>query len=128
MHWIALIFAAAFEVLWFICVSYLKNISWEEIRDLSFLESESWELKLGAMAGYVVFGILNMLCFSKAVQKIPETIAFSVWTGLAVVGLQMNDAFNVDIFSTPIKLVFIGLIVIGVIGLKTTSGKEVKRS
>jgi len=124
MHWLALILAACFEILWFYCVSYLNRFSWNSFVSLSFLKGNLVEYYLLAIGGYVVFGILNMLCFSKAIQKIPPAIAFSVWTGLALAGLQIGDALWISAINNPLKLVCIVAILIGVIGLKFATAKE----
>jgi quaternary ammonium compound-resistance protein SugE len=71
-----------------------------------------------SLAGYIGFGIANMLFFVKAIQKIPASIAFSIWTGLALTGITLVDGLFIHIELSIAQIISIFLILVGVIGLK----------
>src|ERR1700741_1923395 len=91
MHWLFLILAATCEMLWFYCIAYLNKFSLKEITHLEFMQREDAWWILGAILGYIGFGIANMIFFAKSIQKIAPAVAFSVWTGLALVGITLSD-------------------------------------
>ena len=64
---------------------------------------------------------LSMLMMSLAMRGIPVAIAYAVWVGIGVVG---SLALSVLFLKEPInsmQLLSVGLIIVGVIGLKITS-------
>ena len=65
---------------------------------------------------------LNMLMLSYAMRGIPVGTAYAIWTGLGAVGITL---LGIVFFKDPAnasRLAFMALIVVGVIGLKLTSG------
>lgn len=129
MRWIFLILASCCEVLWFYCIAYLNQFTFKELytfcnpgegRDIY---SDNWMLILGAIMGYVAFGIANMLFFARAIQKIAPAIAFSVWTGLALVGITVMDVVLKDISFNFWQAISIALILAGIAGVKITADK-----
>ena len=105
MRWIYLILASCCEVMWLYCVAYLNKLSWHELSTFSFINQPNSTLIFAAMAGYVGFGIANVIFFSKAIAKIPASIAFAVWTGLALVGITVIDFLWKDIRFNYIQIV-----------------------
>jgi len=69
--------------------------------------------------GYVVFGIGNIILFSKAMKTIPAGIAYATWMSVALVFVKLTDVIILKQPLTFLQVVFILLILIGVIGLKT---------
>ena len=59
-----------------------------------------------------------MLLFMKAMQKIPASIAFSIWTGVALVGITIIDGLFLHINLSLLQIGSIAFIIIGVVGLK----------
>lgn len=123
MRWLFLIFASCCEVLWFYCIAYLNHLKFKELYTFSFLQSDHWIWILLAIFGYAVFGVANMIFFSKAIQKIEPAIAFSVWTGLALVGITIMDVLLKDILFNYWQGISILFILIGIIGIKITADK-----
>jgi quaternary ammonium compound-resistance protein SugE len=67
---------------------------------------------------YILFGVGNIIFFSKAMNDIPASVAFACWMAVALVGVKLIDTFVLKVpFSMP-HLLFIGLILVGIIGLK----------
>lgn len=124
MRWIYLIFASCCEVMWIYCVAYLNKLSWTQLSTFSFLNQENSALILLSIAGYIGFGIANVILFAKAVAKISPSIAFAVWTGLALVGIATVDFLWKDIRFNYLQVISIVLILGGIIGIKTVSDKS----
>lgn len=118
MRWIYLILASCCEIAWFYCIGYLNQLTFRELYTFSFLEKEEVLLIMGAILSYILFGIANMLLFMKAMQKIPASIAFSIWTGVALVGITIIDGLFLHINLSLLQIGSIAFIIIGVIGLK----------
>ncbi len=124
MHWIFLILAAVCEMLWFYCIAYLNKYTFNELISLSFLEEPNGWWTVASIAGYAILGVANMVLFAKAIQKIVPSIAFAVWTGLALAGITLSDGLIRNIPFSWTQITSICLIILGVIGLKFLSKKE----
>ena len=123
MRWIFLILASCCEVMWLYCVAYLNKLSWEQLSSFSFVNEDNGGWVIASIIGYAGFGIANVILFAKAIAKIPASVAFAVWTGLALVGVTIIDFLWKDISFNYLQLVSIVLILVGIIGIKTVSGK-----
>ena len=70
------------------------------------------------LVGYIIFGLSNIYFFSMAMKGIPASTAFAVWMGLALVFSKTMDVF---VFSEPYnmqQILFTGVLLIGIVGLK----------
>ena len=115
--WIYLIIASVMEVAWIYSVKFMNFRQLFKIKNTEFFTRETW-LILVPIAGYVIFGVGNIILFSKAMKTIPAGIAYATWMSTALVFVKITD---VTIFKEPItalQVVFILLILIGVVGLK----------
>jgi len=101
MAWIYVLFAAIVEVFWVIGLRYSD----------SFLE---W-------SGTIIMIIFSFYFIIKACEKLPSGTVYAVFTGSGAAAIVYIDYlfFGAD-FST-VKILFIGLIIIGVIGIKMTT-------
>ncbi len=71
---------------------------------------------------FPAYGI-SLACLTLAVKTLPISVAYAVW---AAVGTALIAAIGILWFREPAtttKLVFIGLIVVGVIGLHLSDGR-----
>lgn len=118
MRWLFLILASVCEICWFYCISYLNQVTVGELLDFSFINRGNAGLIALSVVGYAGFGVANIILFAKALQKIPAAIAFSVWSGLALAGMTLFDGLLMHVQLNFYQLGSIGLIIIGVIGLK----------
>lgn len=109
--------------MWLYCVAYLNKLSWEQLSSFSFVNEDNGGWVMASIIGYAGFGIANVILFAKAIAKIPASVAFAVWTGLALVGVTIIDFLWKDISFNYLQLVSIVLILVGIIGIKTVSGK-----
>ncbi len=104
MEWLCLMLAGGFEVFWAIGLKYSLGFT-------RFVPS--------------VFTVLGMIAsfyfLALALKNLPLGTAYAIWTGIGTVG---TAALGVLLFKEPVSLArlsFIGLIIIGIIGLKISS-------
>src|ERR1700679_3389997 len=108
--WIYLIIASIFEVAWIYSVKFMD---FRKLIKLSFTEiftQRAGFLVLLPVLGYVVFGVGNIILFSKAMKSIPAAIAYATWMSVALIFVKITD---VTIFKEPItflQVLFILLI------------------
>lgn len=104
MPWIYLLLAGVFEVVWAIGLKYTNGFT-------KLVPS------LITLSGMVV----SFMFLSQAVKSIPIGTAYAVWTGIGVIGTVL---LGMIFFSEPHnfpRMFFLGLIIIGIIGLKIAS-------
>ncbi|WP_068471462.1 DMT family transporter [Candidatus Protochlamydia phocaeensis] len=101
MAWIWLILAGLLEVGWAIGLRYTEGFS-KLIPSL---------LTLSLMAA-------SFFLLSQALETIPMGTAYAVWTGIGSLGVALAGIFFFQESSDIWRLVCIGLIVMGVLGLK----------
>ena len=103
MAWLALIGAGILEIFWAIG---LKQFSWAKPLSLFWL--------LAPLAG-------SMALLMVAARTIPIGTAYAVWTGIGILGAAV---IGMAFYAEPVnwqRLVCIGLILAGVIGLRVYS-------
>jgi quaternary ammonium compound-resistance protein SugE len=117
MAWLFLFIASVCEICW---IYSLKFFSWKKLSTFSFsnvFALENLALLLPGL-GYVLFGVGNIICFSKAMKSIPASVAFAAWMAVALIGVKIVDVLVLkDSLSLP-QIAFMILILIGIIGLK----------
>ncbi|HEU5019767.1 MAG TPA: quaternary ammonium compound efflux SMR transporter SugE [Pseudolabrys sp.] len=101
MAWVYLVIAGLFEIGWAIGLKYTEGFSrlWPSLATIA------------AMA--LSLGLLGL-----ALNSLPVGTAYAVWTGVGAVG---TAALGIYLFGDPAtapRLVCIGLIVAGIVGLK----------
>lgn len=104
MAWLHLFIAGLFEIAWGTGLKYTENFTrfWPSV----------WTV--GSMA-------VGFYFLSKALETIPVGTAYAVWTGIGAVGLTVVGIILFDEPKNLLRLACIGLIIIGVAGLKLTS-------
>lgn len=104
MSWIILVIAGLFEIGWAIGLKYTQGFT------------RLWPT-LGTVGAMVIsVGLLGV-----AMRELPVGTAYAVWTGIGAVG---NVILGIVLFGDPAnapRLVCVGLIVAGILGLKLTS-------
>jgi quaternary ammonium compound-resistance protein SugE len=101
MAWLALVIAGLFEIAWAIGLKYSQG----------FTRLIPSALTLGAMI--VSFGMLSV-----ALKTLPLGTAYAVWTGIGAFGTAILGIVLFGEAATAMRLVCIGLIVTGIVGLK----------
>ena len=101
MAWIYLLVAGLFEVVWAIGLKY----------------TEGWT-RLWPGVGTLAAMVVSFWCLSQSLRSIPIGTGYAIWTGIGAVGAAaLGIVLFGDSASWP-RLLCIGLIVSGVIGLK----------
>lgn len=104
MSWFYLFVAGLFEIAWVIGLKYADGFT----RPLPSLATAA-----ALIASMVLLGL--------AVRDLPLGTAYAVWTGIGTLGAA---AFGIFLFQEPatlMRLACIGLIALGIAGLKMTS-------
>lgn len=105
MSWYVLILAGLFEIGWAIGLEYSDGFS-----------------KPVPTAGTVIALIISMILLAQAVKDLPVGTAYAVWTGIGAVGTALLGILLFDESATFFRIMFIGVIVVGIVGLHLTSG------
>ncbi|MQP74373.1 quaternary ammonium compound efflux SMR transporter SugE [Stenotrophomonas sp. MYb238] len=104
MAWIYLLVAGLFEVVWAIGLKY----------------TEGWT-RLWPGVGTLAAMVVSFWCLSQSLKSIPIGTGYAIWTGIGAVGAAaLGIVLFGDSASWP-RLLCIGLIVSGVIGLKVVA-------
>lgn len=106
MSWYLLLLAGLFEVGWAIGLEYSEGFS-----------------KPVPTLGTAIAIVASMVLLARAVEDLPIGTAYAVWTGIGAVG---TASLGVVLFDEPATLVragFIGLIVVGIVGLHVAGGR-----
>lgn len=105
MAWFYLLLAGLMEVGWAIGLKYTDGFT------------RFWPSLLTSVAI-----IASMIFLALALRTLPMGTAYAIWTGIGTIG---TVAFGILLFNEPsdvLRLVCIGLILAGIIGLKFVSG------
>jgi quaternary ammonium compound-resistance protein SugE len=101
MAWTYLFFAGLFEIGWAIGLKYTDG----------FTRLTPTLLTVASMV--VSLGLLGL-----ALKTLPVGTAYAIWTGIGTVGTAVLGIYLLGEPATVIRLVCIGLIVAGIVGLK----------
>src|ERR1700730_6199096 len=101
MAWLVLILAGGLEIGWAIGLKYTDGVT----RLVPTIAT------LAAMP-------LSMALLGLAVRVLPVGTAYAVWTGIGTVGTVLLGVLLFGESAEPLRLAFIALIVVGIVGLK----------
>ncbi|WP_340610473.1 quaternary ammonium compound efflux SMR transporter SugE [Xenorhabdus bharatensis] len=104
MSWLILLIAGLFEVVWAVGLKYTQGFS----RLVPSLITAS------AMA--VSVGLL-----AYAMKSLPAGTAYAIWTGVGAVGTAIFGIMVLGESANLARILSLGLIVVGIIGLKLAS-------
>ena len=104
MSWIYLFIAGLFEIGWAIGLKYTEGFT-----------------RLWPSLITIIGMILSFYFLSTAVKTIPIGTAYAVWTGIGAVGTAILGIILFGESKEIIRIFFIMLIVIGIVGLKIFS-------
>jgi quaternary ammonium compound-resistance protein SugE len=106
MNWLILIIAGLFEVAWAIGLKYTEGFS-----------------KFWPSVFTIVCMIISMTLLAYAVKHLPIGTAYAIWTGIGAVGTAILGIILFNESKEFIRVFFILLIVIGIVGLKLFSSQ-----
>jgi len=104
MHWIILFIAGLFEVGWAIGLKYTQGFT-----------------KLWPTVFTILSIIISMGLLGYTLKFLPVGTAYAVWTGIGAVGTAILGIILFGESKELIRLFFIFLIVVGIVGLKVFS-------
>ena len=67
--------------------------------------------------------VLTFLCLSHATKALPLDTAYAIWTGIGALRAVIVGIVLFKESVSPLRLLFVGLLLVGIIGLKATSGE-----
>lgn len=104
MAWFILVLAGLFEVGWAIGLKYTEGFTrwWPSV------------LTIGAM-------VLSVVLLGMAMKSLPVGTSYAVWVGVGAVGTAILGMVLFGEPATAGRLVSLGLIVAGIVGLKLTT-------
>ncbi|GAA0201223.1 quaternary ammonium compound efflux SMR transporter SugE [Haladaptatus pallidirubidus] len=105
MSWKILIIAGLFEVAWAIGLEYSDGFS-----------------KFWPSVATVVALVISMVLLAEALKTLPVGTAYAVWTGIGAVGTAILGVVLFDEPADVLRIAFIGVIVVGIVGLHVSSG------
>ena len=101
MAWIVLLVAGLFEVGWAVALKYTQGFT-----------------RLWPTVGFGVSMALSVGLLGVALKTLPMGTAYAVWTGVGAVGTVILGMILFGESTDTPRLVCIGLIVAGIVGLK----------
>ncbi len=104
MAWALLFVAGLLEIGWAVGLKYTEG----------FTKLIPTALTVGAM-------VISVILLGIAVRTLPIGTAYTVWAGIGTVGTVI---FGIAVFGDPasaVRLICIGLIIAGIVGLKTVT-------
>ena len=119
LSFIYLLIAAVLQVGWLYNMKRIKKGMFKDLRSKPYLTRKKFTSVLPIIL-YLAFGILNVIFLTWAMNKIPPSIAYAVWTGIVIAATAMIDQI-VQKKVRPSKIIFIVMILIGIIGLRLST-------
>ena len=104
MEWIYLVIAGGLEVFWSTCLKFSEGFT---------------VLKFTILT--VIGMIFSFVFLSQATKVLPLGTAYAVWTGIGALGAVIAGIVLFHESVSPVRLFFMALLLIGIIGLKATS-------
>jgi quaternary ammonium compound-resistance protein SugE len=101
MAWLILIAAGLLEVVWAIGLKYTHGFT-----------------RLMPTLVTVIAMVASMGLLGLAVRSLPIGTAYAVWTGIGTVGTVLIGILVFGESASPLRLLCVSLIVIGIVGLK----------
>ena len=101
MSWIILFIAGFFEICWAIGLKYTEGFT-----------------NLWPTVGTIFALIASFLLLGLALKTLPVGTAYAIWVGIGAVGTALLGIFLFGESTDVLKLVSLGLICTGIVGLK----------
>ncbi|MGB3610223.1 MAG: quaternary ammonium compound efflux SMR transporter SugE [Cellvibrio sp.] len=101
MSWLLLFFAGLFEIAWAIGLKYSEGFTrlWPSVVTIAAL-------------------IISFVLLGLSLRQLPLGTAYAIWTGIGAMGTVVLGILLFGESVSPLRLMSIGLIVLGIIGLK----------
>lgn len=106
MAWGYLFLAAAFEI----------------AMGVSLKLNAGWTKPVPSVAA-VVCGLISIYLLAMSMKSLPIGTAYAIWTGTGAVGLVMIGILYFQDAVNPMRLLFLAITFVGLIGLRFASGE-----
>lgn len=104
MDWLLLMIAGVFEVVWATGLKYTEGFT-----------------RLWPSLGTLCAMAISMILLAQALRTIPVGTGYAVWTGIGAAGTAIMGIVLFGESRQALRLLCIGLIVAGILGLKFSS-------
>jgi quaternary ammonium compound-resistance protein SugE len=104
MAWLILLLAGIFEIAWAVGLKYTEGFS-----------------RFWPTAGTVAAMVVSVTLLGIAVKTLPLGTAYAVWTGIGAVGTVILGIVLFGESASALRLLCVGLILVGIVGLKLVS-------
>lgn len=101
MSWALLVFAGLLEIIWALAIKQSDGFT------------KLWPSVVCVVAAVASFVILAMV-----VRHLPVGTAYAVWAGIGAVGVTIAGVVMFSDALTPLRMTFIAMIVVGLVGLR----------
>ena len=101
MSWLLLIVAGLLEIGWAIGLKYTEGFT-----------------RLWPSIGTATAMIVSIVLLGIAMKTLPVGTAYAVWVGVGAVGTVILGIFLFAEPANPLRLISVGLIIVGIVGLK----------
>ena len=105
MAWLYLCIAGVMEVFWSTCMKFSHGFT---------------DLKFSVLT--IVGMIVSFAFLSQATKVLPLGTSYAIWTGIGALGAVVVGVVIFHESLSPARLLFVALLLVGIIGLKATSG------
>lgn len=104
MNWGILLLASVFEISWAIGLKYTEGFSrfWPSVATVTAM-------------------VLSVVLLGMAMKTLPVGTAYAVWVGIGAVGTAILGMYLFQEPATTARLLSLGFIIAGIIGLKLSS-------
>lgn len=102
--WIYLIIAGICEVIWATMMKYSEGFT-----------------KITPSILTIIFIIISMILLEYSIRGIPLGTAYACWTAIGAIGTVIIGMLFFNESSSPIRLLFLFMVISGIIGLKLTT-------
>jgi quaternary ammonium compound-resistance protein SugE len=100
MAWVILTVAGLLEIVWSLALKHAHGMT------------RVWPAVIG-----VGTAMLSLALLSVALKDLPIGVAYAVWVGIGTVGVTIAGMIVLGEQPTPVRLAFLTMIVIGIVGL-----------
>ena len=105
MAWLFLLVAGALEVFWYTCLKFSQGLTVPKFTVCT-----------------IVGMVLSFVFLSQATKVLPLGTSYAIWTGIGALGAVVVGVVIFHESLSPARLLFVALLLVGIIGLKATSG------
>ncbi len=105
MAWFILFIAGFLEVVWALGLKYTQGFT----RPVP-----------SVITGAAI--VASMVLLARASRTLPIGTAYAVWVGIGVIGATIGGALLFNEPTSPLRALFVALLLVAIVGLKMTSG------